>query len=85
VIQPSLPNVNITPARVIVIGLGGTNRVYNGTSQINLTGSASLFGLIDGETLTLNNTTTGILNNPNAGNQTALSTVTLQQWHRIGK
>ncbi|AXI02882.1 beta strand repeat-containing protein [Aquirhabdus parva] len=77
VIQPSLPNVNITPARVIVIGLGGTNRVYNGTSQINLTGSASLFGLIDGETLTLNNTTTGILNNPNAGNQTALSTVTL--------
>lgn len=76
-IQAALPNVNITPAPLTLSGLTGTDRVYNGTTIDALTGTAILNGLVAGETLTLGNTSTGILASPNAGSQAVMTAVTL--------
>ncbi len=75
--QPTLADVTISPAKLIVTGLSGTSRAYDGTTIDALTGTASLFGLIGDETLTIGNTTHGVLDGADAGSHGVKSAVIL--------
>lgn len=75
--QPTLADVTINPAKLIVTGLSGTNRRYDGTTVDALTGTASLFGLIGNETLTMENTAMGVLDSADVGTRGVKSAVTL--------
>ncbi len=75
--QPTLANVTISPAPLTVSGLSGTNRTYNGSTTDALSGTATLNGLQNGETLTLGNTTTGTLASANAGSEAVTTNVTI--------
>jgi filamentous hemagglutinin family protein len=77
VTQPTLADVVISPAKLIVTGLSGTNRSYDGTTVDALVGTASLFGLIGNETLVMNNTNKGTLSSPDVGTRGVTSAVTL--------
>jgi len=61
--------VNITPAPLTVTGLSGTSRVYNGSTVDALSGTATLLGLVPGESLTIGAPTTGTLGSANAGSE----------------
>ena len=67
----------ITPATLTVTNLSGTNQTYNGTTVDALTGTASLNGLVGGESFALNGTATGTLANKNAGSEGVTTSLTL--------
>ena len=75
--QPTLANVTISRAPLTVSGLSGTNRTYNGSTTDALSGTATLNGLVNGETLTLGNTGTGTLASANAGSEAVTTNVTI--------
>src|SRR3546814_6700417 len=43
----------ITPAPLLVLGVSAQNKVYDQTTLATLTGSASLFGVVAGDTVVL--------------------------------
>jgi hypothetical protein len=75
--QPSGLSANITPAPLTVSGLSGTNRTYNGSAADSLSGTATLNGLVNGETLILGNTTNGTLASANAGSEAVSTNLTI--------
>jgi filamentous hemagglutinin family protein len=75
--QPTLANVTISPAPLTVTGLSGTNRTYNGSLVDALSGTATLNGLQNGETLNLGNTTNGTLASANAGSEAITTNITI--------
>jgi hypothetical protein len=75
--QPTLANVTITPAPVTVNGLAGSARTYNATAVDALSGTGSLSGLFNGETLTLGSITNGALASANAGSESVTTAITL--------
>jgi filamentous hemagglutinin family protein len=76
-VQPDIAPVTITPATLTVSGLAGTNYTYNGSTTDTLAGTAVLNGLIDGQTLTLENDTTGTLANADAGSEAVSTDIAL--------
>ena len=76
-VQPDIAPVTITPATLTVTGLAGTNRTYNGTTIDALTGLPVLNGLIGGETLTVENASTGTLAYANVGAEAVSTSITL--------
>ena len=76
-IQPTGLVAAITPAPLTVTGLSGTNRTYNGSTVDALTGTASLSGLINGQSLTLGNTAGGTLASANAGSEPVTTAITI--------
>ncbi len=76
-VQPTGLSGNITPATLTVTGLSGTNRVYDGSLIDALSGTASLSGLVTGETLTLGGTSSGTLASANAGSEGVTTAVTI--------
>ncbi len=59
---------NITKAPLTVAGVTAANKVYNGSTTATLTtGSATLVGVVSGETVTLGGTATGVFSDKNAG------------------
>jgi filamentous hemagglutinin family protein len=78
--QPTGLSANITAKTLTVTGLAGTNRAYDGSTVDALTGSATLVGLVTGETLTIGGTTSGTLASPNAGSQAVSTAVTIADY-----
>jgi filamentous hemagglutinin family protein len=76
-VQPTLSNVTISQVPLTVTGLSSTSRAYNGSALDVLSGTAVLNGLVNGETLTLGNATTGILSSANAGSQSVATALTI--------
>jgi fibronectin-binding autotransporter adhesin len=69
--------LTVNPAPLTVTGLSGTGRAYNGSSSDALMGTASLIGLLNSQTLTLSNATSGTLASANAGSETVTTAITL--------
>ena len=69
--------VTINAAPLTVTGLSSTSRTYNGSAADALTGTATLNGLVNGETLTLGNTNSGTLASANAGSQGVTTSVSI--------
>ena len=70
-------SLTVNPAVVTLTGLTGTGRNYNGTTLDALTGTGTLSGLVNGQSLTLGNTSSGTLANANAGSEAVTTAVTL--------
>ena len=70
-------NLTVTPKVLTVNGLSGTNRTYNGSKIDALTGTATLSGLVNNETLTVGNTAAGTLASANAGVQAVATALTI--------
>jgi hypothetical protein len=75
--QPTLANVTIAQAPLTVTGLSATSRTYNASTVDALTGSASLIGLVSGESLTLGGTSNGTLASANAGSEAVTTAITI--------
>ena len=75
--QPTLANVTIAQAPLTVSGLSGTGRNYDGTTLDALTGTGSLSGLVNGQSLTMGGTSSGTLASANAGSEAVTTAVTL--------
>jgi hypothetical protein len=69
--------LTIGQAPLTVSGLSGTGRNYNGSAVDALSGTATLNGLVSGESLTLGGTTSGTLDSANAGSRTVSTAVTI--------
>ena len=69
--------LTITQAPLSVSGLSGTGRAYNGTIVDALSGTATLIGLQNGETLMVDGTSNGTLGSANAGSQTVATAITI--------
>lgn len=67
----------VYPAYLTLSGLSGTSRAYNGSPVDALTGTATLNGLVPGESLTLGGTANGTLASPNAGSQAVTTAITI--------
>lgn len=64
----------ITPAPLVVLGVSAQNKVYDQTTLASLTGNASLFGVIAGDTVVLNGgSAAGTFATPNVGNGIAVT------------
>ena len=72
-----MANVTIAQAPLTVSGLSGTGRNYDGTTLDALTGTGSLSGLVNGQSLTLGGTSSGTLASANAGSEAVTTAVTL--------
>jgi filamentous hemagglutinin family protein len=70
-------SLTVNPAVVTLTGLTGTGRNYNGTTLDALTGTGSLSGLVNGQSLTLGGTSSGTLASANAGSEAVTTAVTL--------
>ena len=71
---------NITAKPLTVSGLSASNKVYNGTTEAAVTGTASFGGVIEGDTVTISTSSvTGAFTDKNVGSSKAinLSGVTL--------
>jgi filamentous hemagglutinin family protein len=64
----------ITPAPLVVLGVSAQNKVYDQTLVAALAGSASLFGIVAGDTVTLQGgSAAGAFATPNVGNGVAVT------------
>ncbi|XJJ70673.1 YDG domain-containing protein [Novosphingobium sp. BL-8A] len=64
----------ITPAPLVILGVTAQNKVYDQTTLAQLAGTATLFGLIGGDDVTLDPTaSTGNFATPNVGNGIAVT------------
>jgi filamentous hemagglutinin family protein len=73
-VQPSGLTANITPAQLTINGLSANNKVYDGTSNATLSGTASLAGLIGSDTVNLSGSaSSGTFADPNAGSGKAVT------------
>jgi len=64
----------ITPAPLLVLGVSAQNKVYDQTTLATLTGSASLFGVVAGDTVVLEGgSAAGAFATPNVGNGIAVT------------
>ena len=70
-------SATVSQAPLTISGLSSTSRTYNGTTSDTLSGTASLLGLIGGQTFVLNNTTVGTLASANAGSEAVATAITL--------
>ena len=70
-------NWTITLAPLTISGVSGSSRTYNGSTIDALTGTATLVGLIGGQTFALNHATTGTLASANAGSEAVTTAITL--------
>ena len=75
--QPTLANVTIAQAPLTVTGLSGTNRTYNSSTVDALSGTATLNGLVSGQSLTLGGTTNGTLASANVGSEAVTTAITI--------
>ncbi|MCR5665053.1 MAG: InlB B-repeat-containing protein [Oscillospiraceae bacterium] len=58
---------NITAKSVTITGLSASNKIYDGTVTASLTGTATLEGVITGDTVTLDGTPTASFSDQNVG------------------
>jgi filamentous hemagglutinin family protein len=58
-VQPALADVIISPAPVTVSGLSTVNRTYDGSTAVALSGLPTFTGLVEGQSLTIGNLSTG--------------------------
>jgi filamentous hemagglutinin family protein len=64
----------ITPAPLTILGVNAQNKVYDQTTLASLTGSATLFGVIAGDTVTVEGgSAAGTFATPNVGNDIAVT------------
>ena len=64
----------ITPAPLVILGVTAQNKVYDQTTLAQLAGTATLFGLVSGDDVTLDPTaSTGNFATPNVGNGIAVT------------
>ena len=71
--QPTL-SANITLATLTVTGLTGNNKVYDATTAATASGTATLSGVISGDTVTLGGTPVYTFASPNVGTGISIST-----------
>jgi filamentous hemagglutinin family protein len=76
-IQPILPQVNISPAKLTLSGLSVTPKIADGTTSMILKGNPVLKGLIGLEQLTISNANVGVANVATAGRVTVTPSLTL--------
>jgi hypothetical protein len=67
----------VTPKSLTISGLSGTNKTYDGSTADALSGTAVINGLVNSQTLTLSNFTSGTLANANAGSQALTTNIAL--------
>jgi filamentous hemagglutinin family protein len=72
VVQPTAVTANITPASLVVTGVGANNKVYDTTTTATLNGTAAVTAL-GGDTVTVGGTGSGNFNNKNVGNGKAVT------------
>jgi hypothetical protein len=66
IVQPENVVGNILPLGLSVTGLSATSRVYNGSSNVSITGTPVLAGKIGSDEVTLSGTLTGLMESPAA-------------------
>ncbi|NDB95957.1 MAG: filamentous hemagglutinin, partial [Verrucomicrobia bacterium] len=71
--QPTLPVASITTAPLTITGLGIADKVYDGGIAATRTGTATLSGLVGGETLVLGGTVAANFNDKNIGTGKAVT------------
>jgi filamentous hemagglutinin family protein len=67
-------NATVTQAPLTVTGLSGVNRSFDGTTVASLSGTATLVGVISGDTVTSTGTTSGTFADKNVGTGKAITT-----------
>lgn len=67
-LDPASPDFEITPKALTLSGLTVASKVYDGTKNATLTGTATLSGVVGAESVTLGGTPVGTFLTANAGN-----------------
>ena len=75
--QSASNKVTITAATVTLTATGNITKVYDGTASANVAASYNVSGLLDGDSLTLNNLSTAAYNSTHVANATNVSVANL--------
>jgi len=59
--------LTVNRKQVTITGLSASNKVYDGTTTVTITGTAALSGVVTGDTVTLDGTCTAVFANKNVG------------------
>ncbi|WP_374328920.1 YDG domain-containing protein [Soonwooa sp.] len=63
----AIPNSTVTPRALTVAGLSASNKVYDGTTATSLSGTATLNGVVTGDTVNILGTAIGTFADKNVG------------------